>query len=303
MNNKLAYVFPGQGAQYVGMGNDIYRAFPEAKEVFDKADEILGFSLTKLCFQGPRYELRRTENCQPAIFTVSIACLEALRDQSPELTAGLSVGEYAALVAAEVLNFEDALRLVRIRAQFMEEEAKRHPGKMLAVIGLSLEEVKTVCRDSGAELANINCPNQVVISAKTEDAHKAAKLAEDKGARRVVTLETNGAFHSSLMEGAAWRLKEELDKVRFSPAKVPVISNVTAQPQEKPDEIRHNLFMQIKSTVLWEDSIRFMLKKGIKTFLEIGPGKVLKGLIRRIDSEVKVHNMETKEDILNLVSG
>ncbi len=303
----VAFIFPGQGAQYIGMGRDLYAAYPSSKEVFDKADKILGFSISRLCFEGPMDVLTQTQNCQPAIFTASIASLEAFKAQTAgsglrttKYTAGLSLGEYSALVASGALSFEDGLRLVRKRAELMEAATKKYPGKMSAVLGLGREELQEICLASGAEIANLNCPAQVVITGSVAAVDKAKQLAQEKGAKRVIDLEVSGAFHSSLMQEAAQELNQQLKDYSVLDAVLPVISNVTARSQEKSLEIRENMVKQVYSPVLWEDSVRFMASGGVKTFYEIGPGNILKGLIRKINPDLTVINIGNKENIDNL---
>lgn len=299
----VGYLFAGQGSQYIGMGEDLYRAFPQAKKIFEEADEVLGFSISRLCFAGPQEELVRTVNCQPAILTVSIAAWEAFCSvHSPQSTvnsyaAGLSLGEYSALVAAGSLSFEDAVYLVKRRGEFMEEEAQKRPGKMLSIIGLDLSQVKEICLQAQAEIANINCLGQIVISGGLKEIEKAEGLAKDYGAKMAVLLEVSGAFHSSLMQGAALKLAKELEKIKINTPSIPVVCNVTGQEAVSAQEIKDNLIKQVVSGVLWEDSMRFMLAKGIRNFIEFGPGKVLKGLMRRIDANAHVINIEKKEDI------
>ena len=297
----IAFIFPGQGTQYVGMGKDLYDAFPESRKIFDKADNILRAPLTKLCFQGPLEELTQTVNCQPAIFTTSIAYLKAFKanhkSQTTNHMAGLSLGEYTALVAAGALSFEDGLHLVASRARFMEEAAGERPGRMSCILGLDLDIVEKIVQDSGAEIANLNCPGQVVISGSPEALEKANKLAQEKQAKRVVNLEVSGAFHSSFMQPAGKRLAGVLNNINIKQPTAAVISNVTALPESAASEIKENLIKQLTQRVLWEDSVRFMLKQGVNRFFEIGPGKVLKGLIRKIDPDVEVVNIGTKEDI------
>jgi len=306
MSQKVCYLFAGQGAQYVGMGRDLYGAFPEARVIFDKAEEVLGFPLSKLCFLGPAQELTQTQNCQPAILVTSIAAWEAFKSNpksrilNPEYVAGLSVGEYSALVAAGAIDFRDAVYLVRKRGEFMEEEALKSPGKMASVLGLDLALIKNICRQTQAEIANINCPGQIVISGGIKEIREAAKLAEEQGAKRVIFLEVSGAFHSSAMQGAALKLAGELEKIKINTPQIPIVSNVTAKPVTKPEEIRANLTKQITASVLWEDSMKFILSKNVTQFFEFGPGKVLKGLMRRIDANAQVINIEKKEDILAL---
>lgn len=302
---ECAYIFPGQGAQYVGMGKDLYDNNKAAKEIFEQANRALGFDIAKLCFEGPAEELTKTQNCQPAIVTVSIAALKALAPQNnkfePKVTLGLSLGEYSALVASGVIAFGDAVRLVRLRGQFMEEASREFPGKMMSVIGLSVEAVEEICEEAGCEVANLNCPGQVVVSGTSETVEKAADISKQKGAAKTVMLQVSGAFHSSLMAAAGQRLKDEISKVPFFKAELPVISNVNALPETEPEDIKENLIDQVSCTTRLEESVRYVAFSKINTFLEIGPGKVLKGLIKRIDPSLLVHNIETSEDIKNLI--
>ena len=285
----------------MGMGKDLYEAFPQAKEIFEKANKVLGFSISDLCFNGPAGELTKTNNCQPAIVTMSIACWQIYKTKHSQIDgymAGLSLGEYSALVAAGALNFEDAVYLVRQRGKFMEEEAVKHPGKMLSVFGLNLIQVKEICAAVGTEIANINCPGQIVISGAPQAIEKAQILSKEKGAKLAVLLEVSGAFHSSLMKEASVKLAKELEKIKISIPKFPVISNVTGRPVSVPEEIKRNLITQISAGVLWEDSMKLVLSKGVTNFIEFGPGKVLKGLMRRIDSNAQVVNIEKSTDVV-----
>jgi len=306
MEEKTAFLFAGQGSQYVGMGKDLYESFPESKTVFDKADEILGFPLTKLLFDGPQQELTQTVNCQPAILTMSIACWEAFKSSagsrllSVSYVAGLSLGEYSALVAAGAISFEDAVYLVRRRGEFMEEEALKKPGKMLFIIGLDKACVGQICVETNTEIANLNCPGQIVISGGAAEIEKAQKQAKERGAKMAVTLDVSGAFHSSFMKEVTYKLAKELQRIKINKPGVPVICNVTGKQAGSPDEIKDNLIKQVASSVLWEDSMRFILSKGVLNFVEFGPGKVLKGLMRRIDASAQVMAIEKKEDILAL---
>ncbi len=297
----VGYLFAGQGSQYVGMGKDLWDSFQQAKAIFEQADKVLGFSLSDLCFNGPIEELTKTNNCQPAIVTMTMACWQAYLSRNSQIDgymAGLSLGEYSALVAAGALNFEDAVYLVWRRGQFMEEEAAAHPGKMLSVIGLDLAKVKEICSEVKAEVANINCPGQIVISGSVESITQAQILAKKKGAKLAVVLEVSGAFHSSFMQGASLKLAQELEKINISSPKFPVICNVTGKPVLTAQEIKQNLIHQVSASVLWEDSIKFILSKGISNFIEFGPGKVLKGLMRRIDSNAQVVSIEKRSDIM-----
>lgn len=303
----VAYLFPGQGAQYVGMGKDFYDAYPQAKGIFDTADKILDFSLSKICFFGPAEQLIITKYAQPAILTVSIALLKTLEAKfkdkfHPVATAGLSLGEVTALVAAGSISFEEAVYLVKRRGEFMDEAAEENPGGMVSVIGLDREKVYKIAKESGAEVANLNSPGQIVISGRKENLLKAVELADKAGAKKSIFLEVSGPFHCSLMKSAGVKLKEVLDKdkIRIMPPNIPVVSNVTANIEISVEEIRHNLTRQMNMPTLWEDSIRLTAKKGIKIYLEIGPGKVLKGLIRRIDPSLEVINIEKITDLANL---
>ncbi|MFC1709169.1 ACP S-malonyltransferase [Candidatus Omnitrophota bacterium] len=307
----LAYIFPGQGAQFVGMGKDLYENFSSSKNIFEKADKKLGFSISDLCFNGPQEKLTSTENAQPAILTVSIAALEALKEYAantscplklePGFTGGLSLGEYSALVAAESLSFEDVLQLVRKRGQFMEEAAKNNPGKMLSIIGLPKEVVEEICRQSSCEIANLNSPGQIVISGRIADIDKAMDMAKAKGAKRAIMLDVSGAFHCSLMKEAEAKLTEEIRKLTFKQPKLPIVSNVTAKGEVDPQNITNNLIKQVSSSTYWQDSISFMVANGADCILEIGPGAVLRSLNRRITPDTKTVNLGNTEQIKSFI--
>lgn len=293
---EVAYIFPGQGAQAVGMGKDIYDNFPAAKEVFDRANSVLKIDIKKLCFEGPQEELSTTANSQPAILTTSIAALRVYESSTfagqftPKFSMGLSLGEWTSLVAAESISFEDALTLVRKRGELMEEASRKNPGKMACILGMDVKAVEELCRGIGCEIANLNCPGQVVVSGKTNNIDLLASLAKDKGAKRVLMLDVSGPFHSSLMTQARDKMKDYIDKTRFLPPKLNFISNVDALCQTDPAAIKANLIAQINSKTLWEESIKLAARSGINVFLEIGPGHVLKGLLKKIDPKLEVKN-------------
>lgn len=303
---KVAYVFPGQGAQSAGMGLDLYNSYPSAREVFDEADASLGFSLSRLCFEGPEEELTKTHNVQPAILVVSIACLKALKEAaianfpSPIFVAGHSLGEYTALVAAGVLGLADAVLLVRERGRLMYEAGLKNPGSMLAVIGLDEETVKDISVHSGTEISNVNCPGQIVISGAAQALTEANKLAKTRGARALLPLKVSGAFHSALMEPVIAEFSKIVSNARFRPPNIPVISNVTARPLTDVDSIKKELVKQLRNCILWQGSVEYMMHSGVTTFYEIGPGRVLSGLIRRINSELQTFNISGIEDIAQL---
>lgn len=308
---KIGFIFPGQGAQYVGMGLDLYEKYQASRDIFDSANSVLGIDLKKICFEGPEGELTKTDISQPAIVTTSIAALKALEQEihaagkalAPAAAAGLSLGEYSALAAAGVLSFEDAVKLVYKRGQFMQQAAEINKGTMASVLGLSREAVEKISKDAGVQIANLNSPGQIVISGLTDNISKAAEIARAEGASRVVTLNVSGAFHSRYMEDAASRLEKELEHAMFFKPKFAVLANATAGYQNNPEDIKKNLISQVTGSVLWEDSVRLMAKDGISVMLEIGPGTVLKGLVRRIDSNIKVYNIGKVKDIEEFVGG
>ena len=304
--SKVAYVFPGQGSQSVGMGLDLYNAYASARGVFDQADASLGFPLSRLCFEGPEEELTKTHNVQPAILVVSVACLKALEEAgvadrpSPAFVAGHSLGEYTALVAAGVLSLSDAVLLVRERGRLMYEAGLKNPGTMLAVIGLDEEAVREVCIETGAEISNVNCPGQIVISGATQAVTEAGKLAKARGARALIPLKVSGAFHSALMEPVIAEFSKIVSSFRFRPPSAPVVSNITAQPLADVDSIKEELVKQLRNCIQWQGSVEYMVNSGVTTFYEIGPGKVLTGLIRRINSELQTFNVSGIEGIAQL---
>jgi len=304
--SKVAYVFPGQGSQSTGMGLDLFNSYPSAKKVFDEADASLGFPLSRLCFEGPEEELTKTHNVQPAILVVSIACLKALQEDSrddfpsPAFVAGHSLGEYTALVAAGALGLADAVVLVRERGRLMYEAGLKNPGSMLAVIGLDEETVKRVCLQTGTEISNINCAGQIVVSGTAQAIAEANKAARARGARALIPLKVSGAFHSALMEPVIAEFSRIVSRVRFRPPSIPVVSNVSARPLTDVDSIKKELVKQLRNCIQWQGSVEYMMHSGVATFYEIGPGRVLSGLIRRINSELQVFNIAGTEGIAQL---
>jgi [acyl-carrier-protein] S-malonyltransferase len=298
---KIAHVFPGQGSQAVGMGYELYKSSREARQVFEQADEALQVPLSRLCFEGPEDELRETINAQPAILTASVACLRAaslMNDfQKPAFVAGHSLGEYTALVAANVLDFADAIRIVRERGRLMQEAGKKKPGGMAAIIGLDGESLEEVCRETGAEIANVNCSGQIVISGTRAQLARSMDLAKSRGARRVVPLQVSGAFHSTLMQPAVDGMTQAISQLDFRAPQVPIVANSTAKPVTTADEVRDELLEQLCHCVQWQPSVEYMVGVGVSTFIEVGPGQVLTGLIKRISNEVQVLNISDPESI------
>ncbi len=299
---RIAFLFPGQGAQTVGMGRRLYEAVPAARALYDRAREVLGYDLAKLCFEGPADELDSTVISQPAIFVTSLAALESLRSDSPdvvlscEAAAGLSLGEYTALVFAGVLSFEDGLWLVQKRGEAMQDAADATPGGMVSILGLERAEVDRLCReakgDEVLQIANLLCPGNIVVSGTTAACEKAAELASGFGAMKAIPLAVAGAFHTGIMRPADSRLAEALEKIAVHPPRIPVVSNVDARPHQDPEEIRQLLIRQVVEPVLWEDSMRYLIAQGFDGFYEVGPGRVLRGLMRRIDRGMSCQNVE-----------
>lgn len=292
---KTALLFAGQGAQAVGMGKDLAETVPSARQWFDRANAALGYDLAALCFNGPETELTKTVNAQPGIFLVGWVAFELLRERVPQLkfeaAAGLSLGEFTALTAAGAMSFEDGLRVVRERGKFMQEACDATRGGMAAVIGLDETPTRAVCAEAGVTLANLNCPGQIVISGDADRIARAVELAKAKGAKRAIPLQVAGAYHSPLMASAQPKLHGELNKMKISAPAVPVISNVTAQPHGAPDGIPARLVEQVCSSVLWEQSMRYLLAHGFTRFIELGPGTVLTGFMKRIDKNVQMLNV------------
>ncbi len=305
---KIAYVFPGQGSQRVGMGRDLYDNISSAKAVFDQADQVLGIPLTRLCLEGPEDELRQTVNAQPALVTVSFACLQAAREiigdnlPLPSFIAGHSLGEYTALAAAGVLDFATTVHLARERGKLMHEASLLHPGNMAAIIGLDETLLSDVCHQTDTRIANINCPGQLVISGSRENLMLAIESAKARGARRAVPLQVSGAFHTSLMQLAADGLSKIIATISFQEPGVPIIGNTTAQPLITAESIKTELLNQLCNCVQWQRSIEYMLNDGVSTFIEIGPGKVLSGLIKRIHKGNKTININDLPSIKGLLN-
>jgi [acyl-carrier-protein] S-malonyltransferase len=297
--NRIAWVFPGQGSQYVGMGKRVYDVSDAARRIFNQADDVLGYRISNLCFNGPAEELEDTANAQPAIFTVSMAYLEALRERSRELgksiapvyVAGHSLGEFTALVAAGVLDFRDALVLVRERGRLMKQSGEERPGGMAAVIGLDREPLEQVCEEAGevgiVVLANDNCPGQSVISGEVVALERAMQLAEERGARKTIRLGISIASHSPLMERAAQQLNDMVSRMPMRDPEVPIVANMTGQMLTTVDDVRQEISQHVLMPVQWSSSVKQMLNGGVTTFLEVGPGQVLSGLIRRIKRDVQ----------------
>ena len=314
---NVAWLFPGQGSQCVGMGRDLAEAFAEVADLYRQADALLGVPLSRLCFEGPEEELTRTINAQPALLTTSLAVLLALGGRldeqgylhlpehlsRPSLVAGHSLGEYTALVAAGVLSFPEALRLVRERGRLMGEARS---GTMAAVIGLEEEALEEICRKCGDEaplvIANYNCPGQYVLSGATEAVTRAMEEAQKRGARRVIPLRVSAAFHSPLMQEAASGLARAIATAAFSPAGIPVVANTCARPLSQPEALREELVSQVCSPVRWSASLEYMWAQGIRRFLEIGPGTVLAGLVRRTLPEAEVRSVGMLEQVRALLA-
>lgn len=304
----MSYVllFPGQGAQEVGMARDLYESFTVAREVFDRADEALGFKLSDLIFSGPEEELQKTEFTQPAILTASVAALRVLEQKTgaplaPDFVAGHSLGEYTALVAAGTLSLEDGVRLVRLRGHLMQEAVPLGEGAMAAILGLDPEQVQNICSEAGSfgvcQAANFNSPGQVVISGQTDSVNKAVALAKEAGARRAIPLKVSAPFHCSLMRGVADQLKAAFEDCSWQSPRFPVVCNVSARPVRTVEDIQAALFDQTYSPVLWADSVQFMAEEGVDLFVELGPGKVLSGLVRKCVRGSRTENLGCLDDI------
>lgn len=310
LNRATAFLFPGQGSQFVGMGKELARAEPIATGIFEQADEILGFSLSELCWEGPADELNKTINTQPALLTHSVAVLRALQHRfptlNPQFTAGHSLGEISALVAAQVLKFEDALMLVRARGEAMEHAGNLHPGGMMAVLGLQIDEVEQACREAaeqvegGVWVANDNCPGQIVISGDQDALEVVEGLLKEGGAKKVIRLAVSIAAHSPLMQPAQEHFNQALERTPFSEPIVPIIANGTALPLTKVEEIVADLAAQLTVRVRWTETIQYLIGEQVHYFLEVGSGNVLSGLLRRIDRSAEGYPIDTPASFENL---
>ncbi len=300
---KTAYVFPGQGAQTVGMGRDLFESRPICRDLFLTADAAVGFPLSRLCFEGPEEELRQTINVQPAIVTVSLALLAAARDMGlapPLMVAGHSLGEYSALAAAGAIEVADVIRLARARGRLMHEASLQQPGAMLALLGADAAQANALAEASGAEVANYNCPGQIVISGHRDRIAAAGEKAKDFGVARAVPLAVSGAFHSELMQPAVEGMIPVLDAITFKDPDCPVIANTTGAPLTRGADIKDELLAQLRNSVRWQTTVEYMLAQGVERFYEIGPGKVLSGLVRKTNADAVTVNLG---DAAQLVAG
>ncbi len=299
--SKKAFLFPGQGSQYVGMAKDLFNSSVEAKEMIQTADDALGINLSYIMFNGPIDELKQTKHTQPAIFLHSVVLASIIRTLSPEGAAGHSLGEYSALVSNGSIQFYEAIKLVQTRGQAMQQAGIDNPGTMAAVIGLESDKVNVLCKEASTEgivqSANFNSPGQVVISGSVDGVHKAMELCKSEGAKLVKELVVSGAFHSSLMESAREKLNTALIETNFYDAKFPVYTNVTASPVFSKDETKKMLYEQVTSPVRWEETINNMIKDGFDVFYEVGPGKVLQGLLKRINPDIQCFNIDKYSDV------
>jgi [acyl-carrier-protein] S-malonyltransferase len=300
---KKAFVFPGQASQYPGMGRDLYDKFPEVRQVFSRLDKAVDFPLRKLCFEGSQAELSLTENTQPAVFAVSVSCFEVLRNRGvvPDFVAGHSLGEYSALAVAGAFSYEDGIRLVRKRGRFMQEAVPVGQGAMAAVIGLSPLDVEAICQEEEKDevlvAANLNSPVQTVISGKKEAVERAIVKARDRGAKRAVKLSVSAPFHSPLMEPAKEKLTIEINKVSFSDLYYPLVTNVSAKVIERKEEAKSALIAQMVSAVRWVEVVKKLSSLGCDTFIEVGPGRVISGLIKRTVKEARIFNIEDEPSL------
>jgi len=306
--SKIAFVFPGQGAQYIGMAKEISEEYKESMEIFRRASTALGFSMEDMVFEGNEEVLKLTENTQPAILTASVACLQPLIKAGikPDFVAGLSLGEYTAHVAAGSMSFEEAVVLVKKRGKYMQEAVPAGIGAMAAILGMANEAVEECCKEALSvgfvEPANYNCPGQVVVAGEVAAVEKVTELTKAKGAKRALMLQVSAPFHCKLLEPAAVKLQEELKALEIKEMELPVVTNVTGNVISNKDEIKTLLRSQVMSSVRWEQCVRTMLGEGVDTFVEIGPGKVLSGFIKKIDNSVKILNVENLESLKNTLA-
>ena len=304
---KVAYVFPGQESKQVGMGLDLYVHYNSAREVFDEVDRTLGFPLSRLCFEGPEEDLNQTINIQAAVLTVSVACLRAAEEISehtlptPALVAGHGSGEYAALVAANVMQLSDAVRLIRERGRLMNEAGRRKPGGMMTIMDIDKDTVDGICLTTGVEISNINAPDNIVVSGDDVRLAKAKRLAQVKGARRIVPVRVSGAFYSSLMDPALEGMINAVSQFKYETPMVPVVANVTAQPMTTVEAIKEELISQIIHAVKWQQSVETMLARGITTFFEVGPGDILTKYIKRISPGALTFNISNAQTTAEIV--
>ena len=308
--SKTAFIFPGQGSQAVGMGRELFDNFPAARSVFEEADEALASSLSTLCFSGDEVELQLTANTQPAILTVSIAAFRAMEAEGfpvPEMVAGHSLGEYSALVAAGVLDFADAVRTVRQRGTFMQEAVPVGVGAMAAILGSNIETIDEVCAEAAqgqvCSAANINSPSQVVIAGNTEAVDRACEMLKERGAKRAIKLNVSAPFHCALMMPAQQRLAAVLSEIEYGAFKFPVVHNVDAETNADASVVAARLEQQVSSPVRWLGTIKAMREAGIDTFVEVGPGEVLSGLLKQIDREATAYNVENSESLSTALQG
>ncbi|MCH8063076.1 MAG: ACP S-malonyltransferase [Chloroflexi bacterium] len=304
---KVGYLFPGQGAQAVGMGQELYENSPAARSVFDQVDAALGRPLSKLLFHGPEEELRKTINAQPGIMAVSLACIKAMEEKlgpeampEPVVTAGHSLGEYTALAVAGVLDIGDTAKLVQKRGQLMQEACDQNPGTMAAILGLDEMTLEEIARETGTYVSNINTAEQIVISGDVLGIARALDLATARGAKKVIPLRVGGAFHSGLMAPARSGLLEAMESLHFSDPEIPIIANCTGEPLTSASDVKQELALQVSTCVQWKRSVDYMVGSGVDSFIEIGPGKALSGMVKRISKDAKITNVGDIDSILEL---